>query len=98
MALIPITMSRFSIAALLESSIDKIVPLNRALQMHIHLGYTMIIFVFLATLFFFAFFGMLCTDGEQAFCDEFTSEIMLTGYTILASMIIIGTILAQDSL
>jgi predicted ferric reductase len=58
--------------------------------MHIHLGYTLIIIVFLATLFFFAFFGILCTDGEQAFCDKFTSEIMITGYAILSLMMIIG--------
>lgn len=90
LALLPVTMSRFSIAALSESIINKIVPLNRALRMHIHLGYTMIIIVFLATVFFFAFFGILCADGEQAFCDKFTSEIMITGYTILGSLLIIG--------
>jgi predicted ferric reductase len=90
MALLPITMSRFSISALSESFIDRIVPLNRTLRMHIHLGYTMIIIVFFATLFFFAFFGLLCSDGDQAFCDKFTSEIMITGYAILASLLIIG--------
>jgi predicted ferric reductase len=90
MALLPITMCRYSIAALSESFIDKIVPLNRTLKMHIHLGYTLIIIVCLATAFFFAFFGLLCADGDQQFCDKFTSEIMITGYAILVSLLIIG--------
>jgi predicted ferric reductase len=90
MALIPLTMSRFSIAALSESVLDRFVPLNRALRIHIHLGYTMAFIVFLATAFFFIFFGVLCADGEQAFCDKFTSEIMITGYVILAILLIIA--------
>jgi predicted ferric reductase len=90
MALIPMTMCRFSIAALSESFIDKIVPLNQALRMHIHLGYTMITILFLATGFFFVFFGVLCADGDQQFCDKFKSEIMITGYVILSMLLIIG--------
>jgi hypothetical protein len=82
MTLLPITMSRYSIAALTESIVDKIVPLNRTLQMHIHLGYTMITIVFFATVFFFAFFGLLCADGDEAFCAKFTSEIMITVSTL----------------
>jgi hypothetical protein len=89
MALIPLTMSRFSIAALSQSVLDRFVPLNRALRMHIHLGYTMVGIVFLDTAFFFTFFGILCADGEQAYCDKFTSEIMITGYGILAILLII---------
>jgi predicted ferric reductase len=46
--------------------------------------------VFLATAFFFVFFGILCADGEQAFCDKFTSEIMITGYIILSFLLIIA--------
>lgn len=46
--------------------------------------------MFLATCFFFAFFGLLCNDGDQAFCDKFTSEIMITGYGILAALLIVG--------
>jgi predicted ferric reductase len=89
MALIPLTMSRFSIAALSESVLDRFVPLNRALRIHIHLGYTMVLIVFLATLFSFAVSGVLCTDGEQDSCDKFTSEIMMTGYGILSIVLII---------
>jgi hypothetical protein len=78
MTLLPLTMSRFSIASLTESIVDKIVPLNRTLQMHIHLGYTFITIVILASVFFFAFFGLLCVEGDESFCEKFTSEIMLT--------------------
>lgn len=90
MALIPITMCRCSISALAESAVNKVIPLNRALAMHIHLGYTMITIVFFATIFFFFFFGLLCSEGEQAFCDKFTMEIMITGYCILGTLLIIG--------
>jgi len=90
MALIPITMCRCSISALAESTVNKVIPLNRALAMHIRLGYTMIIIVFFATILFFFFFGLLCSEGEQAFCDKFTMEIMITGYCILGTLLIIG--------
>jgi predicted ferric reductase len=90
MALIPLTMARFSIATLSESLLDRFIPLNKAVRIHIHLGYTMVIIVFFATAFFFAFFGLLCSRGEEAFCDKFTSEIMCTGYGILATLLIIG--------
>lgn len=90
MTLLPLTMSRFSIASLSGTIIDRFVPLNRTLQMHIHLGYTMVLIVFVATIVFFTFFGLLCNDGEQKFCDNFTSEIMGTGYGILASLLIIA--------
>ena len=92
MALIPLTMSRYSIAWLSRSEcfIDKFVPLNRMLRIHIHLGYTMILIVFLAVIFFFTFFGLLCSDGDQSFCDKFKSEIMITGYVILVMLLIVG--------
>jgi predicted ferric reductase len=90
MALIPITMSRFSIAALGDTFLNRIVPLNRSLGMHIHLGYTMVLIIFIATAFFFFFFGILCAEGEQGFCDKFTMEIMITGYVIFAFLIVVG--------
>jgi hypothetical protein len=34
--------------------------------------------------------GILCADGEQAYCDKFTLEIMITGYGILAILLIIA--------
>ena len=90
MALIPLTMARFSISTLCESIVDNLVPLNRAVRMHIHLGYTLVIIVFFATFTFFAFFGLLCADGEEAFCAKFTMKIMITGYTLLGSLLVIG--------
>jgi predicted ferric reductase len=89
-ALIPLTMARLSIASLSQSFLDILIPLNRAFRMHIHLGYTIITIVILAVIFFFIFFGLLCSDGEQAFCDKFTPEIMITGYVILVLLLIIG--------
>jgi hypothetical protein len=80
MALIPLTMSRYSIATLSGGILDRFVPLNRTLRMHIYLGYTMVIIVFLGTMLFFGFFGFLCSKGQQEFCEKFTSEIMCTGY------------------
>lgn len=83
-------MARWTIASLQNTVVRDVFPLNRMLRIHIHLGYVMIATVFAATIFFFAFFGLLCSDGEDAFCDKFTSEIMCTGYGILASLLIIG--------
>ncbi|CAJ1961984.1 unnamed protein product [Cylindrotheca closterium] len=90
MSLIPLTMARYTISRLCDSVLGKILPLNRSLRMHIHLGYTMIIIVVWAVIFFFVFFGLLCSDGEQAFCEKFTEEIMITGYCILAFLLLVG--------
>lgn len=90
MALIPLTMSRYSIAALSQSSLTKFIPLKKSLRIHIHLGYTMVSIVFLSTIVFFIFFGLLCSEGDENFCDKFTSEIMITGYCILALLLIMA--------
>ena len=90
LALIPLTMSRLSIAASSDSLLTRFVPLNRAVRIHIHLGYTLVSIVLFATIFFFVFFGLLCANGEQAFCDKFTQEIMITGYCVLALLLAIG--------
>ena len=91
MALLPLTVSRLSIAVASSSVFDRFIPFNRVMRLHIHLGYTMVSIVVLATIIFFAFFGLLCSDGEQEFCDKFTSEIMITGYCIVGFLLIIGT-------
>eukprot|EP00985_Skeletonema_marinoi_P000624 scaffold224_cov108-Skeletonema_marinoi.AAC.22 len=83
MALIPFTMSRYTIATFSNSRLNKYLPLDKALRIHIHLGYTMVSIVFSATIVFFIFFGLSCAEGEEAFCAKFTSEIMITGYCIL---------------
>lgn len=90
MALIPLTMSRYSISALSHSTLNRFIPMNKMLAMHIHLGYTFVTMIFLSTVVFFIFFGKLCADGEQAFCEKMTSEIMVTGYSILGTLLIIG--------
>ena len=64
MALIPLTMARYTIASMSGSKLNHYLPLNKALRVHIHLGYTMVSIVFLATLVFFTFFGLLCSEGE----------------------------------
>ena len=65
MAILPLTMSRLSIANLsIFGGLAKLIPFNRMVNFHIVIGYMMIVFVCIATLFFFAFFGMLCADGE----------------------------------
>lgn len=87
MALIPFTMSRYTIANFAKSSLNKYFPLEKALRIHIHLGYTMVSIVFSATIVFFIFFGLSCAEGEQKFCDKFTSEIMITGYCILGLLV-----------
>lgn len=89
MALLPLTMARYSISSLSGTVLDRFIPLKRTLRMHIHLGYTMILFVVLGTILFFGFFGLLCRRGEQAFCDKLTSEIMITGLVILGSLLVI---------
>ena len=90
MALIPLTMSRLSIASLTDSIVDRFVPLNRMLRIHIHLGYVMVLVVFFSTVLFFIFFGTLCANGDESFCDKMTSEIMCTGYGILSCLLIIA--------
>ena len=64
MALIPFTMARYTIASMSGGRVNYYLPLNKALRIHIHLGYTMVSIVFLATLVFFTFFGLLCSEGE----------------------------------
>jgi len=90
MALLPLTMARFTIASLSDLAFGRLIPLNRAVQMHIYLGYTMVALTFLATIGFFAFYGFLCAKGEQQFCDRFSSEIMITGYVIAAGTAIVS--------
>ena len=36
---------------------------------------------------FFAFLGVLCSEGEGEACDKLTSEIMITGYCIMALLV-----------
>ncbi len=102
MGLLPLTMARFTTTTLAKSFVNRLfIPLNRITAMHIHLGYTMCSIVFLATIVFFLFFGLMCEEQKQgieprgpdntlSWCDKFTSEIMCTGYGILGSLLLIA--------
>ena len=99
LAIIPMTMCRYTLTALNKTFLNKVIPFNHITAMHIHLGYTAIIIVFLATVTFFLFFGLLCEeqkqgmepspDGQFTFCDKFTEEIMNTGYGLIIIMLIL---------
>lgn len=90
LALIPLTMSRFTIARASKTFLGTFVPFHEATKIHIFLGYVVIFLLTASTVGFFAFFGVLCGDGDQTFCDKFASEIMITGYIILATFIILA--------
>jgi len=89
-ALIPLTMSKYTAATLSNTRASRFIPMNRMLLIHIHLGYIMVTLVFLSTVLFLTFFGILCADGEDAFCHKLKSEIMITGYIIIGVLLIIG--------
>jgi hypothetical protein len=90
MALIPLTMSRLSIASLSGTVLDKFIPLNRAMRIHVYLGYTMICLVLFATFALVVFYGSLCILNEDEYCEKLTSEIMCTGYAIAGFVFMIG--------
>ena len=113
MSLLPLTMCRNGLSRLSISKLRKILPFNRVTAMHIHLGYTMVFIVFISTLVFFLFFGLLCqeqklgveplapeclsaihcdqdAEGHMTFCERFHSEIMLTGYGIILTLIAVA--------
>jgi predicted ferric reductase len=101
MALLPLTMCKYSVMQLVQSPLRNYIPFNRITRMHIHIGYVLVGIVFLATLFFFTFFGMLCQEqkdgteklgkrGERTFCLKFVDEIMITGYCILGFCLILA--------
>ena len=90
MAIIPLTMSRLSIASMSTSFWNRYMPFNRMTRLHIYLGYVMVSAVTVSTLVFFVFFGLLCSDGEQAFCDKFTTEMMITGYLLVLMLLVVS--------
>lgn len=109
MALLPLTMCRFTLAQLSTTIMRNYLPFNRITAMHIHLGYTMFTIVFASTIVFFIFFGHLCEqqkkgleptpNGEFTFCDKMSTEIMNTGLGILGTLIlIVGTSYFRDKI
>ena len=100
MAIIPLTMARHTLGALSNTFVQKFVPFNRVTDMHIWIGYTFCSVLFASTGFFFLFFGIMCQDQKDGyepqgplmtntFCEKFVSEMMLTGYAILFTIILV---------
>lgn len=88
LALLPLTMSRFFITKLSQTSMKHVIPFHNIMGMHYYLGYFMVFTVFFTTVFFFIFFGQLCYqqntgrepldgDGNKSFCLKFTSEVSM---------------------
>lgn len=101
MALLPLTMARSTVAYVSQTYFGKkFIPLHKVVAMHIHLGYTMVGFVFASTVLFFVFFGQGCADqksgkepspgGVQTFCKKMTSEIMITGLVIMGCLLLVA--------
>ena len=90
LAVIPLTMCRLTITKASCSIFNKFIPLNRLLDAHIVLGYATVTLLFLSTILFLTFFGIICADGDQNFCSKFTSEIMITGYVLFAAFMSVG--------
>lgn len=90
MALLPLTMSRFSITVAAESFLKTFIPFDRITFLHVYLGYFMIGLVCFATMGFIVFYGILCGSGEEEFCSKLYSEIMLTGYGITLCAVAVG--------
>ena len=90
LALIPLTMCRFIITKASKTFLKSFVPFHESTKVHIALGYITTFLLVVSTITFIAFFGTLCSDGQQSSCDKLTSEIMISGYIIFATFMIIG--------
>ena len=92
LALIALTMARYTIANISSCNtiLRQFVPLHHAPAMHIYLGYWVVTAVTIATIVFVLFFGTLCAHGDDSSCKKLTTEIMCTGYGIIASLLLIG--------
>jgi len=87
MALIPLTMCRYSISALSTSVLGRFIPFNKAMQIHAYLGYVMVSLVLFALV---TFYGSLCTLDGHEYCVRLSSQIMVTGYIIAGLAFIVG--------
>jgi predicted ferric reductase len=71
-----------------------VVPFERMTSFHIFVGYCFCIVMVLSVVGFFTFFGKVCHEHKAGLdpadlCEKFTSEIMITGYCIFASTLIV---------
>ena len=90
MALLPLTMCRYSITSLSDSIINRFIPLNKVYQMHAYLGYIMVSLVLFALVTFIGLYGSLCILDGPTYCQALSSEIMCTGYAIAALVLLVG--------
>ena len=74
MALIPFTMSRYTIASLSNSKLNDYLPLNKSMSIHIYLGYTMVCFSIIATV-IVSFFFFCCVDWQRCICMRSTYNV-----------------------
>ena len=95
LAIIPVTMCKALLSMLASSQLlSRAFPFARILNFHIQLGYTFCIFIILATILFFGFFGKICSDHKEDKdpldgCAKFQTEIMATGLAIFGLVLII---------
>jgi len=82
LGMLPVTMCRLIISKASSTVFNDVIPFNEMLKCHIAIGYTLVFMLFCTIVVFLMFFGVNCSDGDDAFCAKFTSEIMITGYVI----------------
>lgn len=84
LALIPLSMSRFVITKASKTFLKAFIPFHEATKIHIALGYIVVTLMVVSTILFLTFF---CVLGDF---DKLTSEIMISGYVIFCSFVILG--------
>eukprot|EP00419_Tripos_fusus_P015082 CAMPEP_0172762064 /NCGR_PEP_ID=MMETSP1074-20121228/172737_1 /TAXON_ID=2916 /ORGANISM="Ceratium fusus, Strain PA161109" /LENGTH=407 /DNA_ID=CAMNT_0013596393 /DNA_START=115 /DNA_END=1334 /DNA_ORIENTATION=+ len=94
LVLIPLTMCRHLLVQLGKTPLKAIIPLEHITAFHIFLGYVFCFVMVGSVILFVTFFGKVCSDHNSGkdptnLCEKFTEEIMLTGYGILASTLIV---------
>lgn len=82
LGLLPLTMCRLIISKASNTFVNTIIPFNEMLKCHIAIGYMLVLMLFFTIVVFLMFFGVNCADGDQTFCTNFFTEIMITGYVI----------------
>lgn len=90
LCMLPLTMCRYSIAHLSQTTLFRFIPFEDFAVYHIWVGYALVAFVILAFLAFMVYYSIACASGESSFCQGFSSEIMLTGYILFALFMTVG--------
>jgi len=90
LALLPLTMCRYAISGASNTIFHKFIDLDGLTKYHIGIGYCFVALLFGSTMVFICFFGFLCSQGEDKFCKNFQSEIMITGYVLFTLFMTVG--------